>query len=230
MAECRWLHEVQTALASSQVTDAYRRRLVEELSDHLEDVLEERNFVMSTEALQDQALYDRLGTADEIVRSAKVNLPESAFARRHPYVTYLVAPVPVLIVSWIAYLAALIGIVNLIKPAAIEPWHGRVAGIVISGMAYIPTLVVVLAITWIAARSHSKLRWWLAGALPVALLSALLIVGFQMPTAPGTGKLSVGFGMPPGLGQLPQFLIPMIAATACMLFVQLRRRQAAALH
>ena len=230
MAESNWLHEVQTALASSQVTDGYRRRLMEELSDHLEDVFKERTDAMSTEALQDQALYERMGTADEIVRSAKANLPESAFARRHPYVTYLVAPVPMLIVSWIAYMAALIGIVNLIKPATIEPWHGRVAGVLISGMAYIPTLVVVLAITWIAARSHSKLRWWLAGALPVALLSALLIVGFQMPTVPGTGRMSVGFALPPGLGQLPQFLIPMIAATACMMYVQLRRRQAAASH
>ena len=62
------------------------------------------------------------------------------------------------------------------------------------------------------------------------LAAVLLIVGFQMPTVPGTGRMSVGFALPPGLGQLPQFLIPMIAATACMMYVQLRRRQAAASH
>lgn len=223
MAESNWLHEVQTALTTARLSHRYRCRLVEELRDHLDDLIEERESTMSTEALHDQSLHARLGTADEIVKSAKANLPTGAFARRHPIVTYLLAPLPLLIVLWIAYLAALIGIVTLFKPTVFEPWHARVAGVLISGLAYVPTLLVVLAITWIAVRSQSKVRWWLAGALPVAFLSALLVVSFRMPTAPGTGSLNVGFSVPPGLAQFPQFVVPMLIATAFMVHYQFRR-------
>jgi hypothetical protein len=178
---------------------------------------------MSTEALHDQSLHARLGTADDIVQSAKANLPTGAFARRHPIVTYLVAPLPLLIVLWIAYLAALIGMVSLFKPTVYEPWHARVAGVLISGLAYVPTLLVVLVITWIAIRSQSKVRWWLAGALPVAFLSALLVVSFRMPTAPGTGNLNVGLVLPPSIAQFPQFIVPMLIATAFMVYYHVRR-------
>ena len=223
MAGSSWLHEVQTALTSERMSHRYRYRLIEELRDHLEDISEERESPMSTEALHDQMLQSRLGSADDIVQSAKANLPTGVFARRHPIVTYLVAPLPLLIVLWVAYVAALIGIVSLVEPSAHVPWHARVAGVLISGLAYVPTLFVVLAITWVAIRSHSKIRWWLAGALPVAILSALLVVSFRMPTTPGTGNFSVGFSLPPQLAQLPQFVIPMLVATAFMLYFHHKR-------
>ncbi len=202
MAESNWLHEVQTALTTARLSHRYRCRLVEELRDHLEDLIEERESTMSTEALHDQSLHARLGTADDIVKSAKANLPTGAFARRHPIVTYLLAPLPLLIVLWIAYLAALIGIVTLFKPTVFEPWHARVAGVLISGLAYVPTLLVVLAITWIAVRSQSKVRWWLAGAaaggFPVRLVGGF----FSYAHRAGNGQSECGIFRPTWLGSV----------------------------
>ena len=123
-----WLDEVKAALATAGVPRSCRRRLLGELRDHVDDLFcEERNHAMSTEALQDNLIQSRLGTPDQIARSTKANLPRSAFAVRHPIVTYLLTPLPLLILFWVAYLAGLIGLVSVLKPLAQEPWSATAA-------------------------------------------------------------------------------------------------------
>ncbi len=178
---------------------------------------------MSTEALKQGSLHARFAPADDFAQSPKGDMPRAAFAQRHPILTYVVAPLPILVALWVAYLFALIALVSLWKPVSYETWHANVAGVLINGLAYVPSVLVMLAITWTVVRSASKLRWWLIGSLPVVLFSALLVVSFRMPTAPGNGNLSVGLSLPPGLAQVPQFIVPLVAALALMAFCHLRR-------
>jgi hypothetical protein len=128
-------------------------------------------------------------------------------------ITYLLVPIPLLIVLWIAYGAGLAGILSGFKSYKDAGWAVQLAGILIYGIAYVPALVLTLAIAWVAIHSRTRIIWWITAAVLVAMVSGMLMISLNMPTTPGTGRLQVGLGFPPALSHWPQMLVP-LALTA----------------
>ena len=154
-----------------------------------------------------------MGHPDEIAAAVDHHAVRARFAQRHPVITYLFTPIPLLITLWIAYVAGLAGILSGFASYRDTTWAVQVARVLVHGVAYIPAVVLTLAIAWVAIRSHTRLVWWFSAAGLVALVSGMMMVSLTMPTTPGTGQLQVGLGFPPALSHWPQFLVP-LALTA----------------
>ncbi len=222
-----WLDQVKQQLIESGISVAYRVRLMDELYDHVEDLCrEERNHAMSAEAAKQDYLDTRLGKPLEVAQAAKEHSPRAKFAFRHPVVTFLVLPIPMLLILWIGYTLSLVGIVNVFKSYKDTNWAVTAATVLIHGLAYVPAIALTLIIAWVALRSQIKTRWGLAASALVAFVSGLLMVTFHVPTTPGTGVLSVGLGFPPDLSRWPQIIVPLAVALACALYISHKHRVA----
>lgn len=220
-----WLDEVARQLRSTGTSCGYQQRLLEELRDHLHEMhFEEGSHLMSADTFDQQPLEARLGSPSEIATAAETHAGRGRFARRHPVVTFLVLPLPVLLLLWVAYTIGLAGILQLVQDYQHAGWAVTLAGALIHGVAYVPAVALVLCLSWLASRSRARIAWMAAAAVLVAFVSSLMIVSFRMPTAPGTGLLQVGLGFPPHLAQWPQFAVPLAVAIASMLGVARRRR------
>ena len=142
---------------------------------------------MSAEAVKSDYLETRLGQPQELATAA-AEATRAKFALRHPIVTFLLLPVPVLLLLWVAYTMGLAGILSLFQSYKDASWATTAAGILIHGLAYVPAIVLTMIIAWVAHRSRARLAWWLTASTLVAFVSGLLMVTFRMPTAPGTGN------------------------------------------
>ena len=168
---------------------------------------------MSAETWETTTLAAPLGQPQSSAAAAGQERTRVRFARRHPVITYLVTPIPLLLLLWIAYGAGLAGVLSGFESYRNTGWAVRLAGILIHGIAYVPAVVLTLAIAWVAIRSRTKLAWWVIAAVLVAVVSGMLMVSLNMPTTPGSGRLQVGLGFPPALSHWPQMLVP-LALTA----------------
>ncbi len=224
MGTPNWLDQVERQLMKASVSVAYRTRLLDELRDHIEDLCcEERNHAMSAEAMNSDYLEKRLGKPLEVATAA-ANATRAQFALRHPIVTFLLLPVPLLLLLWVAYTMGLAGILSLFRSYQDANWAEPAASILIYSLAYVPAIVLTLIIAWVAHRSRARLTWWLTASALVAFVSGLLMVTFNMPTTPGTGKLTVGLGFPPDLSRWPQIIVPLAVAMAIALHVSFKQR------
>jgi hypothetical protein len=224
MVTSSWLDDVRRELVNRQVGTAYRERLLEELRDHLDDLrCEERNDAMSAEVWNNRGtISQRMGEPAAIAAAADRPRVPVRFAQRHPLITFLVTPVPLLIVLWIAYGAGTIGVLSGFQAYRGDAWAIRLATLVVHGAAYVPAIVLTSAIAWLAVRSHAKTGWWLTAAGLVALVSSMVVVTLNITPTPGTGTLQFGLGFPPMLNHWPQLAIP-LALTALFLLYARRR-------
>lgn len=185
---------------------------------------------MSVDTWTGATLTGRLGHPQTIAAAAECSRLPVRFARRHPLVTYLIVPVPLLLAFWVAYAAGLIGLANLFDGFRDAPWAVRLAEVLVHGIAYIPTLLLTFGIAWLAMRSQARFGWWCAATVLVALVSGMLMVTLTMPKTPGTGSLQLGLGVPLALAQWPQALLPLGVTAVFMLRAKLGRRDQTALQ
>jgi hypothetical protein len=227
MATSEWLDAFQTELAKQPVSALQRARLVRELRDHIDDLCcEERTLAMSTESLDLSRLSARLGHPQEVARAVGKEAAKRPFSQRHPAVTFLLLPIPMLLLLWIGYGLALVGLVSGFESYRSEQWAQQVASVLVHGIAYFPPAALTLWIGWIAVRNQTRKTWWILAAALVALVSATLAVGLTMPTTPGTGQLSLGCGFPPPLAHWPQACIPLALTGIVMIIDGMRRGRA----
>jgi len=180
---------------------------------------------MSTELMRSDSIEARLGSPSQIASAARQVASSLAFSKRHPLVTFVVLPIPMLAVLWVGYAAAIVGILSLFKPDAASPWAGSVVGVLVHGLAYVPAVALTLALGWIAARRHCRISWWLGSVALIAAVAGLLSVAFHMPTTPGTGQFAVGLGIPPALANWPQIMAPIFVAAMITLYMRASQRQ-----
>ena len=83
---------------------AYIERLLGELDDHYNDLLEERSSSMGAARKLDfeaDDLQKRLGEPTQLAIFAAEQYRARSFWGRHPTVTFLLGPLPLLLISWI---------------------------------------------------------------------------------------------------------------------------------
>src|SRR4051812_18136139 len=103
--------ELRSELRRQKLPQAYIDRLLAELDDHYEDLLEERNTSMGAARklqLEQDELQQRLGEPAQLALFAADQYHARSFWGRHPLVTYLLGPLPLLIGMWVLYLSALL--------------------------------------------------------------------------------------------------------------------------
>src|SRR5882757_2285663 len=105
--------ELRSELRRQRLPQAYIARLLAELDDHYEDLLEDRSTSMgAARKLQvpqngQDDLQQRLGEPAQLALFAAEQYHARSFWGRHPRITFLVAPLPLMIVMWMLYLSAI---------------------------------------------------------------------------------------------------------------------------
>src|SRR6476660_6646776 len=99
--------ELRSELRRQKLPQAYIVRLLAELDDHYDDLLEERSTSMGAarklqpETVSQENLHTRLGEPAPLALFAAEKYHARSFWGRHPVVTFLVGPLPLLVAVWL---------------------------------------------------------------------------------------------------------------------------------
>src|SRR5262245_46923954 len=95
--------ELRSELRRQGLPHSYVERLLAELDDHYEDLVEERSTSMGaarklqSESISQENLQERLGEPAQLALFAAEQYHARSFWGRHPVLTYLLAPLPLLV-------------------------------------------------------------------------------------------------------------------------------------
>jgi hypothetical protein len=182
--ELLWLDWVRAELARRRLPPEYCRRLLVELSDHLQTYKEDR----SMDAIDHGSVSRRLGEPAAIAEAARVEFRKARFALRHPLVTFIFGPIVCLLLFNAAELLGIWAFLESMAWAVGSNWDdGRFAWFdpVLPAAVYLLAIVPIAAasawICWLALRSDCARRWPAVACLILATLSAFYFSEVVMP-------------------------------------------------
>jgi hypothetical protein len=163
-----WLDELRQQLFELGLPRWYIERLAEEMSDHITDILEEGT---SMEAKNAKRIAERLGGAGALAQAAATEYRKSFFCRNHPLLTFLVLPVPVLLIllGMSLLLSFGIGCVFRLDPFS-SPSRVRVIAF---GMLWIPFALSAIVFCRLALSSGQPWRWAMLSCSLLAVLGGV---------------------------------------------------------
>jgi hypothetical protein len=222
----QWLDRLHDALRQRGLPPAYSRRFMDEITEHLTDLMEEMRS-MSTEAQSVKTIEQRMGTQDELAIAAAREFRRSRFCGRHPWLAFIVAPAPLMIVVLILYFLPVLLSVSFIEGETTSSSPTMVSAFVwfCRAAAYVPAAIVALVLCHLAVRSGRGWRWFVPACLILSALAGSFSVSCRPPTTPGTGQLTMGFGIGPGVFHVLQALVPLGIAAAYLLWQRHQRSQ-----
>jgi hypothetical protein len=209
---------------------AYITRLLAEMDDHYEDLLEERSTSMGAARklqLEQDELQQRLGEPAQLALFAAEQYHARSFWGRHPWVTYLMAPLPMLIACWIGFALAFVALnfaaayVGALALGWSEETFANLADYVYlqaAVVAFASWYVMVLpplTAAWILCRTYRRnalnWHWPILGCTLLAAVAGITTTSYAIAIEPGKGFFRVGFdlGTSPAwlLGFLPKFAL-----------------------
>ncbi|MEZ6073917.1 MAG: hypothetical protein R3C10_27460 [Pirellulales bacterium] len=219
------LDAIQHDLIRHGLPTGYIRRVVAELSDHERDIADEPT--APGECRADSA--DRLGRRDALVREVVSKYRSRSFAGRHPWLTFVLAPIPALVLVWLAVSSVCVAAGRLVPDGQLSFESMLYA---ITAVDAFVTLVAPTVVVWwfcrLARRSARGIRWALATTAVIGLVAFLMHTQIDPPVGgPNTGRYMVGlgFGLSPwtytfGLQQFAQLFVPV--AVAAIMWLRFR--------
>ena len=217
MRDPAWLNELHQQLAKKRLPPAYVARLVDELSDHVTDLLEDQ---MSTDALQSRNVFERLGAPQDIAQQAGKEFRRRSFLGRHPILTFVLLPIVALLASLAVELASFVAVGSVLKSLGPELSSERFSPWAVGGMRLLCTLAVVLPallmaalFAWLAARTGVNRKWPVITAVILGLLAGASQLDMQLAPGEGQSKLMLGMGLSTAFAatffQLSKFAVPL---------------------
>ena len=244
MANLPWLDEVLSRLANRGLSPNYVQRLAAELSDHLDDFMEEN---MSAEA----DVYSRLGKPEQVADVAVAAYRRRSFLGRHPAAAFLVfglSPIVSLVLISGCIMLGIWGFDEAGKWMGVdmeqglrnlkhfEPAASAVMPYALSLLVVvIPSILASVLYCVLARRSGIGRKWIVVSCIVLAVAALVPICTAELSDVPGKSRLMVGAWNPFFLEhlwgsivwsfssprQLLQFLVPLAAGLWFM-----RRRDA----
>ncbi|HWA98689.1 MAG TPA: hypothetical protein VG713_09360 [Pirellulales bacterium] len=224
MASQAWRSQLIEALHRQHLPRRYIERLVEELSDHADDLfLESPN--MDVQPHNDA----RLGTAEQLAQTAKLHFRRSTFAGRHPVVTFVAGPLMSMVAALIGTVLLLVAVVWLVDcvtggvlskndgtglpPSPFEMTLMQVMNCIVRFVPFAWS-------TWCFVRlgRHSGLSRWSIASCGIVAATAILFYSEMSNDGTG-GRWMMGFGWRGwkiDAVQLAQSVIPMAVAVAML--------------
>lgn len=180
---------------------------------------------MRTDAKRLACLEERLGQTDELADAAVANYHSTSFAGRHPVVTFLLAPIPLLVAVWAgfwflgltaAHIApTVLGDAYQFSGKPVSDWPASLVWWA-HGLDYAsrmaPQMLVAGLLCYLALKSGRGWRWGMVGCGLVALVAGLTVTDLNLPLEGGKGRLTLGLALPPqSAWQMVQLLPPLAA-------------------
>lgn len=204
----------------------YAQRAVAELADHHEDLVDELRAAGDSESRAAAEAARRLGEARTLVKKTAREYQRRYWCGRRPLVTFLLGPIPLMILAWLALTLIAFCIIWPLERMGVTA-NPEVDGIV-SPLEYWSTCVaqsmyllispalVLLALAWRAKRAAMGSGWVCLSAGILAVFASLFWIGFaggartDMPA--DQGMLMLGLPMLWHAKEplyLAQFLLPL---------------------
>ncbi|QDT47682.1 hypothetical protein Pan258_17180 [Symmachiella dynata] len=210
MVDRNWHNQLQRELARQGLPRRYTERLMDELLDHALCLKEETNVMNATKTKATKipdAPVERIGKPEQLAQAAGDEYRRRTWLGRHPILTFLIAPLPLLVLSWILCMLTFVGVGKLAEflgsgPTGItKSMVSSTTLLLMESAFYIwaaaPFVMSTCLLCWMAQRTARGPKWMLAAGLIVTLVAAAYQSQMALPTQPGNGQLSAGFGFPP---------------------------------
>ena len=196
-----WLGDLRRELESYRLPVGYVREYLAELEDHLDD-LTFKEHEMST--VSSEGVFDRLGQPRELAQEAAQQFDYPTWLGRHPWLSFVVAPVPLLLSVMLVYLSALV----LIGEYALDSVNVPTVMKQLFGFAWqasvllVPAFLGLVGYSWL--RSSRSWHWLLPSTVLALVLAATLQAGVEISPIAGESQASVGLSsmgaLTPALG------------------------------
>ncbi|MBX7165338.1 MAG: hypothetical protein K1X74_03225 [Pirellulales bacterium] len=228
MSKPHWLSSLSKDLVRQGLPPAYARRVAGELRDHRADLLRRHSLSAATSADALASAERELGSPEELTARILHEYRARHFAGRHPRLTFLVAPVPLVLA-----IAAVEVVTLALMLQGLSLWPGDQVlgelfnsggllsmGAIVAGSALLcmtpPLIVAWLLCRW--ANSARVSRRLLFGGLALTALVAALIQTYFGPG--GNGPDGIGWQLQFGFSlseatlwrHLAQLLLPLSLA------------------
>ena len=198
MSNHRMLETMAAELRRHGLSSAEVARLLQELDDHVADLFAEQGGHM------DERIEARLGRPEALVAAALANRRQASIFGRHPVLSFVVAPIPVAILSWVGLLLLWLGLLEatgwiLGEKEVLRDCPGlRVYAVkaIEIGMRFLAPALTGALLCWCANRAGMSWRWTLAATCLVALVAEALVFQVKMSAGPGHGAIVFGLGFP----------------------------------
>jgi glucan phosphoethanolaminetransferase (alkaline phosphatase superfamily) len=206
--------ELLRQLRRQGLPHSYIERLIAELNDHYCDLLEERSSSMgAARKLQhtdneSSDLQQRLGEPAQLALFAAEQYHSRTFWGRHPVVTYLLAPLPLLVAMFTGYVVSLLcvgyclqTIGNWVTDWQINEYEHPYAQamfltLLIWGALVMPPILSALVLCRVYRRNALSIRWPIIGCAVLSLVMAVINTDWRLATGIEEGQrgmIMVGF-------------------------------------
>jgi hypothetical protein len=225
MANQSSLEALRADLIRRGLPRRYVRRVVDELADHQEDLMAECS------GAADAKLGDMAALAEQIVAEFRA----SRFAGRHPFLVFVVAPIPLVILAWMLVLVGFGLLSMLIEPMASLTERNLGALAIYHGLRFVPFAITALILCRLAYRCGRR-EWAFFSCCLVALLAGSLLADLKLHVGSEEGHIWFGtMFQTPGIAlrswaaagrQVMQMLVPLAIAAGFALRFARRQRLA----
>lgn len=215
MSAPNWLEEMRAELAQRKLPAAYVARLMDELSDHFTDFLEDQ---MSTDALPSGSVFGSLGAPHEVARSAAQEFRRRTFSGRHPLLMFVAVPIVVLCVGFVASIFSVVGagwVWKWFDPAMsserLSPTAVGVVRMLCIAVLLVPAALTAALFSRLAGRAGMPRKWPIITGVLLGLLVGLAQLDVTLSTQTGKSQLMFGFGFGSSTAffQLAKFAVPL---------------------
>lgn len=171
----------------------HARRYIEELGDHLDDIVAEER-LKGTRVDLAQA-RERLGSDEALAEMMICRREFRAWSDRAPLLAYLALPCFLLVAGIAAAMEVIVLTCSWLRQAssalALPPWTPLFS----QSMMFVSNAILPVLLGWImtaaAISQRSRPAWPVIGILALAALSSGLQVGVMLPSVPGHGEISL---------------------------------------
>jgi hypothetical protein len=228
MSNHHLLRTVAAELRRQRLPAADVARLLQELEDHVTDLFAEQGGRMNEPMVVTEGIQSRLGRPEVLVAAALANRRQASIFGRHPILSFVVAPIPVAILSWIAFLFVCFGLMEIvgwllgeeyaIDGRAVRDWPAVLVyamNAMVIAVRFLPPTMATALLCWCANRAGMSWRWTLTACGLVALVACAVMVQVKLPAEPGQGQFLLGLELPVHHWiNLIQFLVPIAVGAA----------------
>jgi hypothetical protein len=212
-----WASQLRNDLRRQGLPTLYIDRLVEELADHAADLCEDQN-------MEVQEAYNRVGATSELAVAARTEFDRWTFAGRHPVLTFVLGPVILAPVTFVACVLLAFGLVWLVGTgldfAAPELLSRHSPGSAVEAWCFgcfdlYSRFLPFGLVAWLYCRlgqRRASLRWSVVACLVTAVIAGIIFTRCSMATEGSGGTYVVGLRATPDVGQLLQILPPLAIA------------------
>lgn len=193
-----WPERVNDELARRGVPARYRSRLLAELRDHFDDLMDEG------ETMTEEQVESRLGAPTELADHAAEEYRRGRFTSRHPWLVFGLLPIPAMlllsVVTVTVVALALRGLGEVLTPAAEEmprPYVETAAYLMAGTLRFIPFAILAGLFTRAYVRSRVRRTWYVVAVAQVLLIAGSLVSIIHYNIEPGQSTWTIGLAWMP---------------------------------